>query len=424
MTAPAAYRAIDRCRICGNRRLVSVLNLGEQYLTGVFPHGRDPRLTRGPLELMRCDGEDACGLVQLRHSYDHAELYGANYGYRSSLNGSMVRHLADKVARLRRRVSLTAADLVIDVGSNDGTLLSNYPAGGPALVGIDPTAAKFRSYYRPDIRVIADFFSAGVVRANFPDRRARLVTSVAMFYDLDAPQAFADEIAGILAEDGVWHFEQSYLPSMLHRTSYDTICHEHLEYYGLGQIKWIVDRAGLKIIDVSFNDVNGGSFAVSVAHRDAPYPEALDQMATIIVQEAQDGLRRAETYAAFAARVVEHRDRLRETLRDIRSAGRRVVGYGASTKGNVILQYCGLTEADIPCIGEVNRDKFGCVTPGTWIPIVSEAEAKADRPDYLLVLPWHFRDNLIARERAYLDAGGRMIFPLPAIEIVGGDAAT
>ena len=418
MTRPL-YRAIDRCRLCDDPALAPVLGLGEQHLTGVFPRSRDAAPTRGPLELVRCAGAGGCGLVQLRHSYDHAEMYGQAYGYRSSLNSSMVRHLADTVAALRARVALRDADLVIDIGSNDGTLLSNYPAGGATLVGIDPTAAKFRSYYRADIKVIPEFFAAELVRRQFPGRRARLVTSIAMFYDLEAPLAFASQIAEILADDGLWHFEQSYLPSMLRTTSYDTICHEHLEYYALRQIKWIADRAGLKLVDAQFNDTNGGSFAVTAARRDAPYPEAVATVATILADEARLGLNDGAAYAAFAAHVGEHKRGLLALLAELSAAGKRVVGYGASTKGNVILQYCGLTEAELPCIAEVNADKFGCVTPGTWIPIVSEADAKARRPDYLLVLPWHFRDNLIAREQEFLRGGGKMIFPLPAIEIVG-----
>lgn len=422
MTKPR-YRAIDRCRICGNTNLMPVLDLGEQYLTGVFPRGRDDNLTRGPLELVRCEGTDACGLVQLRHSYDHAEMYGTNYGYRSSLNKSMVRHLADKVEGLLELVHLTPADLVLDIGSNDGTLLSNYPVEGPTLVGMDPTAGKFRELYRPDIRVVPDFFSATTLRRHFPGRRVKLVTSIAMFYDLEAPQAFADQIAGILAADGVWHFEQSYLPTMLRTTSYDTICHEHLEYYALRQIKWIIDRAGLKIIDVTFNAVNGGSFAITVAPAAAPYPECTDKIQAILDEEDRMGLGMFGTYLTFATRVMEHKIELLTTLRGIAARKMKVLGYGASTKGNVVLQYCGLSAAEIPCIADVNSDKFGCVTPGSWIPIVSEADAKAADPDYFLVLPWHFRENLVEREQEFLRSGGRMIFPLPAIEVVEAELA-
>jgi len=239
-----------------------------------------------------------------------------------------------------------------------------------------------------------------------------------MFYDLERPQAFADQIAGILADDGVWHFEQSYLPAMLRTTSYDTICHEHLEYYALRQVKWILDRAGLKITDVSFNAVNGGSFAVTAAPVAARYPECTEKVAAILAEEDRIGLRTVGTYLAFAQRVMEHKIGLLQMVRSLNARRMKVLGYGASTKGNVLLQYCGLSAADIPCIADVNSDKFGRLTPGTWIPIVSEADASAARPDYLLVLPWHFRENLVAREQEFLRLGGKMIFPLPAIDVV------
>lgn len=414
---------IDRCRICGNPDLALVIDLGSQALTGIFPRCADQAITSGPLELVRCNataGKEHCGLVQLRHSYDLTEMYGENYGYRSSLNRSMVQHLQSKVAGLLKLVPVGPGDLVLDIGSNDGTTLSFYPAGGPTLLGMDPTAAKFRSYYRPDIHVIADFFSADALRKQFGDRNAKIVTSIAMFYDLEDPQAFVRQVSSILDPTaGVWHFEQSYLPSMLKTTSYDTICHEHVEYYSLRQIQWLTDRADLKIIDVELNDVNGGSFAITVARNSAVH-KPHDRVNEFLAAEEALNLLSAAPYEAFAARVVQHRDRLIELLRKLKADGKRVVGYGASTKGNVILQYCGLTERDIPHIAEVNADKFGCFTPGTRLPIVSEAQAKAAQPDYFLVLPWHFRDNLVKREEAYLASGGKMIFPLPEIEIVSG----
>ena len=207
-------REISTCRICNNRRLVSLLHLGEQSLTGVFPKSPREPVTSGPLELVKCDGEDCCGLVQLRHSYDSVEMYGAGYGYRSSLNASMVGHLRAKVARLLAMAPLRPGDIVLDIGSNDGTLLSFYP---PALtlVGMDPTAAKFREHYRPHIEAVADFFSAAAFRARFGGRKAKLITSIAMFYDLEEPMQFVAQIAEILGGDGIWHFEQSYLPAML-----------------------------------------------------------------------------------------------------------------------------------------------------------------------------------------------------------------
>jgi hypothetical protein len=413
---------INACRICGNDNLISIIDLGVQSLTGVFPRPSDPEVTAGPLELVKCHSEnpdDCCGLVQLRHSYESEEMYGANYGYRSGLNQSMVNHLHAKVDGLLNLVTLTPGDLVIDIGSNDGTTLSFYPENGATLAGIDPTSAKFKDYYRPDIHVIPDFFSAARIREQFGERKAKIVTSIAMFYDLEDPMAFVREIADILADDGIWHFEQSYLPTMLCQNSYDTICHEHVEYYALHQIKWMTDRAGLKIIDVALNDVNGGSFSVTVAHKDAPYTENTVVTGRILRQEKLLCLGSTQPYQIFKDNVFRHRDTLHTTLKNMKASGASILGYGASTKGNVILQFCGLTARDIPAIAEVNKDKFGCITPGTRIPIISEDEAHATRPDYLLVLPWHFRANLLAREEPYIKSGGKMLFPLPEIEIVG-----
>ena len=411
-------REISSCRICNNRQLVSLLHLGEQCLTGIFPKSPDEPITRGPLELVKCDGDDACGLVQLRHSYDSAEMYGADYGYRSSLNKSMVAHLRAKVAKLTAMVPPQPGDIVLDIGSNDGTLLSFYPPGLTA-VGMDPTAAKFREFYQPHIEVIADFFSAENFKAQFGARKAKLITSIAMFYDLDEPMQFVAQVAEILDDDGIWHFEQSYLPSMLAANAYDTICHEHVEYYALAQIRWMMDRCGLKIIAVELNDINGGSFAVTVAKASSRHEEDTAAVVTMLAAEASQGLHTLAPYEAFRSRVFHHRDALLALLAELSQQGASVLGYGASTKGNVILQFCGITRAQIPCIAEVNPDKFGRFTPGTHIPIVSETEAHAMKPDCLLVMPWHFRDNLVKREAAYLQRGGKMIFPLPEIQIVG-----
>jgi hypothetical protein len=227
------------------------------------------------------------------------------------------------------------------------------------------------------------------------------------------------EVASILDDDGVWHFEQSYLPAMLAANSYDTACHEHLEYYGLRQIKYMADRAGLKILDVKLNDINGGSFAVTVAKAGASYTANAAQVERLLRREDELGLDTLAPYAAFQEAARAHRAELKDLLEKLKSEGRLVIGYGASTKGNVILQYCGITPRLLPCIAEVNAEKFGCFTPGTGIPIVSEAEALAMHPDYLLVLPWHFRRGICEREAAYLGSGGKLIFPMPRIEVVG-----
>lgn len=405
---------IDRCRICGNPRLEPVLDLGEQALTGVFPRRRGAPVTRGPLRLVRCaGGEETCGLLQLEHTYDLSEMYGENYGYRSGLNPSMVEHLRGKVARILGQVSLGPGDLVVDIGSNDCTTLRAYPAG-PLRVGIDPTGAKFRSFYPPEVALVPDFFSAALLRDRFPGRRARVVTSFSMFYDLPDPMAFMGQVREVLADDGIWVFEQSYLPTMLERRSYDTVCHEHLEFYALRPIRWMADRVGLELLDVELNDVNGGSSSVTAARTGSGRP-ASPSVGELLERERRAGLDGPEPYRAFARATAGSRRELLDFLGDARARGKTVAALGASTKGNVLLQYCGLTEREIAAVGEVNPDKFGCFTPGGEIPIVPEAELLARNPDYLLVLPWHFRRFFESSPRY---AGRNLVFPLPRLEVV------
>lgn len=410
-------KLLDRCRICGNKNLAPILSLGNQALTGIFPKTREESVTVAPLELVKCaeDTRQACGLVQLRHSFDKFELYGAEYGYHSGLNRSMVRHLHRDVERILSMVSLEPQDMVLDIGSNDGTLLRAYPEEGLELVGIDPTGARFRESYPPHIQLIPDFFSAKLIRDRFGSKKAKIITSIAMFYDLDSPLNFVEQIRDILADDGVWLLEQSYLPTMIEVNAYDTICHEHLEYYRLKQIKWMTDRAGLKIIDLELNEVNGGSFSVMVAKADARYPECTDLIRKFLSREMKYS--QQQPYDAFKDNVFRHREELVRFFRTKKDEGKKVSGYGASTKGNVILQFCGLTEEDISCIGEVNRQKFGRYTPGTLIPIVSEHAVKAAHPDYLVVFPWHFKSFFLKKEAEFMRSGGRLLFPLPRPEV-------
>jgi len=414
MQTSAGYRVIEECRIGGGTDLVSVLNLGMQELTGVFPRSADEPVSTGPLELLWAPRS---GLLQLAHSFEPSEMYGDNYGYRSGLNGSMIRHLTQKMRFLERTFGLADGDVVLDIGSNDATGLKAYETAGISRIGIDPTGEKFREFYPDDIRLVPDFFSAEAYR-RVETRPAKIVTSIAMFYDLESPIAFAAQIARILAPDGVWHFEQSYMPAMLRTCSYDTICHEHLEYYSLGAVRRILEAAGLKAIDVQMNAVNGGSFAVTAARADSARPANDAVIDWLLGQEDRMGLDTPRPYRDFEERVFRHRADLTRLIAALNADGKTVFGLGASTKGNVLLQFCGFTAKDIPFIAEVNPDKFGAFTPGSRIPIISEIEARAMKPDYFLVLPWHFKEGIVAREEAFLSAGGKMIFPFPEIEIV------
>ena len=251
----------------------------------------------------------------------------------------------------------------------------------------------FRDQYKPNIELVSDFFSDQLVDRCFPGRKAKVVTTFSMFYDLESPIDFASQVANILdPRDGIWVLEQSYLPLMLERTGYDTICHEHLEYYGLAQIIWIVEKAGLRIVNVELNDVNGGSFLIVVAHRESIYQDSNKTVERLLIHEDKVDIASIDTYLSFSDRIEDHRSLLIEYLSTARDAGKRICGLGASTKGNVLLQYSKLGTDDIETIGDINVDKFGAFTPGTWIPISSEEAVLATDPDYLFVLPWHFKE--------------------------------
>ena len=408
------YTEIKSCRVTKEQDLVTVLDVGNQKLTGVFPRP-DQEVGVGPLNLVW--SPSSC-LVQLKHTYEPTEMYGDNYGYLSSLNNSMVQHLSQKAKYLADLANLQDGDVVVDIGSNDCTFLKALPTY-TKRIGIDPTIKKFAHYYPEEIYYAADFFSKENYWLIESEKNAKLVTSISCFYDLDDPVSFVKDIREILTDDGLWHFEQAYLPSTLRATSYDTVCHEHIEYYSMLSVRKILDLAGMKIVDVTLNDINGGSFAVTACkdtNKDIPVNSAVIDW--LIEEEYKMGLDTLDPYLQFAERANAHRDSLVSLLRGLREAGKSVYGYGASTKGNVLLQWCGLTSKDITAFGEINPDKYGCVTPGTNIPIISETEVKAAKPDYMIVLPWHFKPGILQREKEYRNAGGKFIFPLPYIEIV------
>jgi NDP-4-keto-2,6-dideoxyhexose 3-C-methyltransferase len=264
------------------------------------------------------------------------------------------------------------------------------------------------------VELIEDFFSASVLKNRCGGKKAAVITSFSMLYDLPNPLEFMREIREVLAEDGIWVFEQSYLPAMLQTNSFDTVCHEHLEYYGLEQIAWAAARVGFDLLNVTFNDINGGSFSV-IATPSRGAPTLGDGVARALLAERQGGWGGAEAWRGFNARVAGACAAVRSFLADARSRGERVVGLGASTKGNVLLQRCGIGPGDLDCIAEVNPDKYGRVAPGSGIPIRPQAEVLRENPDFFLVLPWHFRSFFQHNSNLF---GRRLVFPLPQLEII------
>ena len=407
------YKEIKRDRVSDDENLISVLNLGNQYLTGVFPKDKYDEISKGPIELVF---SKKSSLLQMKQTYSLDEMYGDNYGYRSGLNKSMVNHLKTKFELLEKKYKLNKINLVLDIGSNDGTGLGFYKSTDKKY-GIDPSAEKFKKYYDLNTNVAVDFFSEETVYKNFGKIKFKIITSIAMFYDLDDPIKFASQINKLLENDGVWHFEQSYLPFMIDTLSYDTACQEHLEYYSLTSINYILNKANMKIIDIEFNDINGGSIAVTASKITSNFKVSKYSKFVLDI-EKKNGYLDGSVLDNFQSNVDNHRDELIKLLKLLKGEGKTIVGYGASTKGNVLLQYCNIDDQLLDCIVEVNEDKFGCFTPGTKIPIVSDEYLKSKTPDYCLVLPWHFKNSILSREEEYRKAGGKFIFPLPKIIIV------
>ncbi len=412
------------CRICGSDQLTPVLDLGPQHLQGSFvKEGKEmPPLRRVPLKLVRCDvtkNEHGCGLLQLSHSTPTEILYGA-YWYRSGTNNTMRNHLAGIASQCTELIGKDRAR-VLDIGCNDGTLLEAYPAAWEKF-GVDPSDVA-TEVDGDNITVVQDLFPSARISQIANEGKFDVITSIAMFYDLEDPLAFVKELKKCLAPEGVWVFEMSYMPTMLEKNSYDTICHEHLEYYSLAVLEFLAEKAGMKIFDAELNNINGGSIRCFATHVDNfafQKREPSKQLAALRAKEFELELDTAKPYRDFQDRIEKHRDELRDVLRGIRQEGKTIHIYGASTKGNTILQFCGLDNAMIVCASDRNPEKHGARTLGTDIPIVSEKESREMKPDYYLVLPWHFRDEFVEREREIIESGTGMIFPLPTIEIFRG----
>jgi SAM-dependent methyltransferase len=408
------------CRLCGSAALTPAIDLGPQYLQGAFvkPDRPPPPLDRIPTELVRCDRSrdpGACGLLQTRVTVPGELLY-REYWYRSSTNRTMRDHLRGIA---EQAVAHVGADIrALDIGCNDGTLLKSYPAS-VTRVGIDPSDAA--RGVEGDLVVINDFFPSPALRPLAGEAGFDAITSIAMIYDLDDPVGFVRALADLLATDGVWLFEMSYLPTMLAQNSYDTICHEHIEYYSLAVVETLLARAGLKVVDVSFNGINGGSIRCTAAHAACTRhdsDEALARVGSVRRSEAELGLDTDAPYVDFQRRIERCREDLNALVRGLVAQGKRVHLYGASTKGNTILQWCGLDHSLIEAASDRNPQKDGARTLGTDIPILSEEASRAMKPDAYLVLPWHFRAEFLEREAAARAQGVQFIFPLPDIEIV------
>jgi len=403
---------IKYCRSCKSKKLYYLFSLGDHYFTGIFPQNKNTTVPKGKLTLLMCKN---CSLVQLSENFNLNKMYGNNYGYRTGLNLSMVNHIKEKVNYLKNKFEINNEDLVLDIGSNDGTLLKFFNKNN--LIGIDPTISKFSKYYPKKIKKVANFFSKKNLDKILNKKKIKLITSIAMFYDLPDPISFAKDIYNILDDEGIWHLEQSYSGYMLKNLAYDTICHEHAEYYSLKSIKYIFDKSNLKIIDIKFNEINGGSFAISVAKKNSKRKTNKLIIKKILNYEKNNKINTISMYKNFFKKINNEKAKLIKLLVNLNNKNKTIFGYGASTKGNVILQFCNLKDKQIKFICDVNKDKENCYTPGSKIKIINEKLAKKLKPDYYIVFPWHFKNFILKKEKLLIKNKTKFIFPLPKLRI-------
>ena len=407
------FHSIQKCRSCSSKQLTKIFNLGYQCFGGIFPPTKKHYVPTGPLELIKCT---KCQLIQLKHNFNREKMFGTNYGYESGINKSMKEHLRIVVQHSLKKISLKRDDVIIDIGSNDATLLNFLKNRKQKLYGIDPTInKKFKKYYNKNIYRISKLFdniAADTLQKKI--KRAKIIFSIAMFYDLPNPVQFCENIKKLIGNDGIWVSEQSYCPFMLKNNSFDTICHEHLEYYTLESIKYIFKKVGLKIIDIKFNDINGGSFRFIASSKNSKHKEFRKLH---FYEEREKILLKKYSFNQFIKNIRLVKHDLKYLLRKILSQNKTVYGYGASTKGNVLLQHFNINDKLLPYISEINKFKFNRYTPLTKIKILDHKKVCKKLPDFFLVLPWHFKNNILKKDIHILKKGVKYIFPLPDIRI-------
>lgn len=416
-----AAEEIQHCRVCGREGLNPIFSLGDLYVSDFIDVNTSSSAKTYPLDLVLCSAESGgCGLLQLAHTVPPDEMY-RNYWYRSGINRTMTEELAGIARAAEGILPLSPGDIVVDIGANDGTLLRSYSHPEIMRVGFEP-ARNLIPYTREGTsKVFNDLFSYTPFAREFGGAKAKVITSIAMFYDIDDPNAFVSDVRSMLDPNGLFVIQMSYLPAMLSQNAFDNVCHEHVEFYSLFSLENLLTRHGLKVFDVELNDVNGGSFRTYIRHAGSAIGnerESTKRVNDLRTCEKTLGLQHHKIYDEFASRVTALREELTGFIREETEKGKKVYVYGASTKGNTLLQYYGLDASLITAAAERNPMKWGKKTIGTNIPIISEEQARAEKPDYFLVLPWHFLPEFLERETSFREQGGKFIVPLPEFRII------
>ena len=407
---------ITECRSCGSTNLTNILSLGLQYPSNFIElNSISDKREQIPLELIFCEKKD-CGLLQLKHTASRESLY-KEYWFRSGLNEKMVEALNDITKSVEKRISLSENDIVLDIGCNDGTLLRSYQSK-VRLVGFEPASNLVDEAKEGTDLIINNFFNSHEFMQHFPNERIKVITSIAMFYDLEDPNSFVSDIVNCLDQDGIWIIQMAYLIPMLELNAFDNIVHEHLEYWSLKSLKRLLEEHDLEIFDVELNDVYGGSFRIFVKTKKNDKINIQNSVDEFLKKEDEFGLEKKETYLNFANRVNSLKNKLNDFIKKEISNGKLIYAYGASTKGNTLLQFYNLNNKLISKAADRDSKKFGKMTIGSNIPVISEEQARDEKPDYFLVLPWHLVDFFKERENEFLNNGGKFIVPLPDFKII------
>ncbi len=407
------YKKIKCCRICNSDKLSVILDLGSQALTGKFSKSLKKTI-KTPLSISLCR---VCKFVQLSHNFNNSFLYNLDYGYESGINSTMKNHLSDITKKIEKIKKLRRDSVIVDIASNDGTLLNSYKKKA-IKVGIDPILNRFKKNYKKIDYKISDFFSyKNFKKLNLG--KADVITAFAVFYDIKDPNQFLKDIKNSLSKDGLFIIEQSNLAHMIRLNSFDTICQEHLGYYSTSVIKSLMEKNKFKIIDHQYNQSNGGSSRYYITHIDNKKIKVKTKNINYALKyESRFQLDKISTYLKFKKNINIIKKKCTKKIKSILSSGKNIHGYGASTKGNVILQYLDINNKQIKFIADRNPFKFNKYTPGTSIKIISEKKSRAMKPEYYLVLPWHFRKEILKREIKIRKQKTKFIFPLPKFEII------
>jgi NDP-4-keto-2,6-dideoxyhexose 3-C-methyltransferase len=403
-----------QCINCKNKNLKKIINLGEQVISSLFYSKPKKNLKLYPLDLYECK---KCKLVQLSKVAPLNNMYGNTYGYRTSLSPLMIDHMNEKFETiLNKRIVTKKKNKILDIGCNDGTFLNFFAKGGyKELYGIDPSAEKFKNNYSKHIQLEINFFSKKAVENKFGRIKFNLVTSFAMFYDVSNPNSFCKDINSLLDKHGIWILELSYWPMLIENLTYDQICHEHIAYYSLSVFKKIANKNNLKILDFKFNEINGGSIEITCSKKNSKHKAKNEKIKDLLKYESRV---KKKTYENLNTRIENTKRSLKEFLLLIKKSNKKIIGYGASTKGNIVLNQIGANNKTLPFIADANTEKKNKFTPGTNIMIISKEKMRKMKPDYLLVLIWSFRKEVIKQEVDYIKNGGKLVFHLPILHIV------